>query len=255
MKNKRDLLIILLLELIAAVIVLHFELGYLPTMALFMGSPGLYISIKNKRIIKKPLEFSLLTSIPAAFMVDYLGHINNAWHTLSSVNILIFGAFPADSFIWGFLYTYLIIIFYEHFFDNTKNNLEFSKNTKKLVYITYATVLIFGILLLFYPNSLHISWLYIKLIVGILLIPTFIITWKCPKLIKKILPQTVIFFTGFLIYEIIAIHLGQWQFNGTQYIGWIELFDYGFPFEELLWMILAVPASICIYEYFVDDHR
>ena len=79
--------------------------------------------------------------------------------------------------------------------------------------------------------------------------------FKTQKLIKKIALQGGIFFVISLAYELVALQLSQWQFNGTQYIGWIELLGHGFPFEELLWLIFAVPAFICVYEYFVDDRK
>jgi hypothetical protein len=253
MRNKKDFRVIVILIILAALAVFHLKLEYLPTVILFFGIPSLYISIRNKKIIKKPLEFAVLISLPAVFVFDYLAHINNVWYESSTIGIRILNTFPIDTFIWSILYIYFIIMFYEHFFDNTRTNLKFSKKIKFLIYHLAILLFVFSIILKLSPGLLEINYLYIKLIICLFLIPITVILGKYPKLIKKISIQGAIFLVISIIYELLAVYLSQWQFNGTQYIGWIVLLGQRFPFEEFLWLIFAVPAFICLYEYFADD--
>lgn len=71
----------------------------------------------------------------------------------------------------------------------------------------------------------------------------------------KFIKTGAFFFMVFLIYELTAIKLGQWHFQG-QYIGWVELMGLRFPFEELLfWMGLSGFVVLSLYEGFVDNDK
>jgi len=84
-------------------------------------------------------------------------------------------------------------------------------------------------------------------------IPLILVLYNYPRLIKKFVIQDVLFILPVITYELVAVYLGQWEFRGNDYIGWVNLFRIGFPFEELLFLIFSVPTVLGIYEFFADD--
>ena len=71
---------------------------------------------------------------------------------------------------------------------------------------------------------------------------------------KKVIYQGLFFFVLSILYELTAIHAGHWIFPGD-YIGFVEILGLRFPIEELLWLMLCVPSTIAIYEFFADDRK
>ena len=164
------------------------------------------------------------------------------------------GVFPIDTFLWAFSVTYLTIAFYEYIFDEDKVKTKFSKNIKYLVYILSAILIIFGIIYSVNDGIIIIKYFYIYFALGFFIIPPTIIIWKYPKIMKKVIYQGLFFFVLSILYELTAIHAGHWIFPGD-YIGFVEILGLRFPIEELLWLMLCVPSTIAIYEFFVDDRK
>src|SRR3989344_4599634 len=81
------------------------------------------------------------------------------------------------------------------------------------------------------------------------------VMWRYPRLIPKFVKTAAFFFALFLVYELIALHLGQWEFRG-EYIGWVQLWGARFPLEEFFyWMIVYTLFELSIYEGAIDDGR
>jgi len=85
--------------------------------------------------------------------------------------------------------------------------------------------------------------------------PTVVILYKLRGLAGKIVFQSAYFFVLGIMVELTAVSLNQWYFRGDQYIGIVEIIGVRFPIEEFLWLVFAVPAYICIYEFFADDRK
>lgn len=189
------------------------------------------------------------------FIFDYMAHVSNTWYVPSVIGIRVLNSFPVDEIIWAFLYGYFIIAFYEHFFDKDREKNIFSYNTKYLFYIISSLLTLFGLFYFFNRELLVIKYFYISFICILFVIPTSIILYNHPHLFQKIILQGAYFFLLSIIYELTAVLLHHWYFWGKYYIGFVELFSIRFPFEEFLWLVLAVPAYLCIYEYFADDRK
>lgn len=251
-----ELSLIVVYFLIATFFVLRFKLGYTETGFIYWGVPSIYISILKPQLIKKTTLYTLLMILPLSFIVDYMGHVSNSWYEPTALlGIRILGVFPADIFIWGFFYSYFVIAAYEYFFDTDKNKRIFSPKLKYLFWSLSTLIVTFSIIYFFNKDWLIIQYFYIVVTSTLFIIPFSLILYHYPKLFPKIVFQGFYFALLSLIFELTAIYLGQWHYIGEHYIGTIEIVGILFPFEEGLWILFAVPAYLCIYEFFADDRK
>lgn len=150
---------------------------------------------------------------------------------------------------------YLIVVFYEYFFDRDKNKNKISRNIRYLIFANALLMFSFALIYFFNKELLIINYFYAALILVLFFILIIFMTYNFPSLIKKMSIQGFYFFLISIAYELIALKFRHWSFGQGKYIGWVEIFGFGFPFEELIWLIFAVPAGICIYEFFADDEK
>jgi len=251
----KELFFILLYYLVSAFFIIFFKLNYLISALLYLAVPSIYLSIKRPAIIKKTLIFSSFFAPPIVLIFNYLAHVSGAWYEPSVIGVRVLGVFPIDTFIWGFLYCYFIIVFYESFFDNDRNKKIFSHNTKKIFYVISVMLFIFCLTYIFNKDVLNIKYFYILFVLLFFLVPTIKILYNLPLIFDKVILQGIYFLILSIIYELTAIYNKQWHFPGKYYVGFVELFGLKFPFEEFLWLVLAVPAVISVYEYYVDDRK
>jgi len=254
-EKKYELILIFLYFLFAAFLSLSIKANYLVSIFLFAGIPSLYLSIRNPKIIKKTILYSFFAGLPITFLTDYLAHVSHSWYEPSVIGVRVLNTFPIDLFIWAFFYIYFIVAFYEYFFDKDRNKKNFSHNTKYLFLLVASLLSIFGIIYSLNKELLVVRYFYIIFIVTAFIIPSVLVLYRYPRLLKKIVLQGLYFFVLSIIVEFTALQLGQWFFIGNNYIGFIEIFKIRFPLEELLWLIFAVPAYLCLYEYFADDRK
>lgn len=251
-----ELLSIIAYFIVATLAILKWRIGYTETALIYWGGPSLYISTIRPAIIKKTALYSLLTIIPLSFIIDYIGHVSGSWFEPTALTgIRILGVFPADIFIWGFCYSYFVVSFYEYFFDDDRGKGIFSPRLKILGYTLAALVVAFSAVYFIHKEWLVITYFYILLVAGLFIIPFTVILWKYPHLFKKIVLQGLYFAVVSLIFEATALAVGQWQYLGQHYLGRVEMLGVMFPVEEALWILFAVPAYLCIYEYFADDRQ
>lgn len=251
----KDLILISGIFLVSALVIIILKIGYLGGVLIFFGVPAIYLSVKNKKLIKKSATFSAIFVLPLTVIIDYITHVSKVWYEFSESGIRILEAFPLEAFLWSFTYMYFIVVFYEYFFDKDKNKNKISKNIRYLVFANTLLMFSFALIYFFNKELLIINYFYAILILVLFFIPIIFMTYNSPSLIKKISIQGFYFFFLSIAYELIALRLGHWTFGQGKYIGWVEISSFGFPLEEFIWLIFAVPAGICIYEFFADDEK
>lgn len=252
--KEKEIILFLIYFLVIGVLTFLFKFSYIPGVLLFFGVPSLYLTLRKKEIFKKTFISSLLASITICLIIDYIAIASKAWFEVSTLNYFIFKIVPVDMFVWGFLLFYFSISFYEYFLDKDKNKKIFSKNTKFLVSLLLGLSIIFGIIYLTNKDLFVIKYFYSFFILIGLILPISLVLLKCPQLMKKSIILAIFFLFFGIIYELSALYAGQWAFAGN-YLGRINLFDLSFPIEELFYFILAPPALILVYEFFMDDRK
>ncbi|MDO8664231.1 MAG: hypothetical protein Q7K44_01620 [Candidatus Liptonbacteria bacterium] len=256
--KKHELVVLLLWPIIAVVISLSLGAKIYLSMLLFYGLPAIYLSYKNPQHIKKTLLFSLASAIPFAFLFDYVMEITRGWAIgrMEFPHIWFLQYVSFIQIIWLILFIYLIVIYYETFFEKEKTKIIYPK-TKWFLGLMLA---IFSFVVLshfFVPSLLVIDYFYAKAGIVFVLLPVIAFLLEFPSLYGKFLKTASFFLYYNIIYEITALQLDQWSYPAkNQFIGYITLFKYNFPFEEFFfWIMIGSLAALSYYEFFDDDEK
>lgn len=255
--NKDDLIdyaLLILIPILAGAISVFARIDFLFSTFLFFGLPALYLSLKNPSKILRTLIFSGCFTLASIF-ADYMAEKDFAWREpLSVLSFRIAGQVPIESVVWFFLLTYLVVIYYQHFFDRAKHKLVGRKMPILFGLLVIGTIL-FCLPFLFGSSPMTISYFYLKLGLFLGFIPLIAFTFEFPRFISIFLKMTPYFISLSLLNEIVGLHNNYWQFPGTHYIGWVEFGSYRFPLEELLfWMVMFCSIVVAYFEFFDDNH-
>ncbi len=252
--KKLDIILLVMFPIISVIISLAIKANFLTSTLLFFGLPAIWLSYRTKEMIKKTALFSLIFSIPFTIVVDYIAVLDRSWFVPNSL-FRLFGMIPIEDFVLGFILVYSIIIFYEHFLNKSKHNL-IDKRMKYFVLPGISILAVFFIFLFSKPELLMIKYAYFWLGLIFLILPIITFLSFFPKLASKYVKTGVYFFVLTFLFELTGLHLGQWTFPGTNFIGYIEILSYKFPFEEFFyWMILLAVGILSYYEFFDDDRK
>jgi hypothetical protein len=254
--KKLDIILLIVLPVMSVFLSLQINANFLTSTLLFFGLPSLWLSIRTPQKINKTLLFAFIFSIPLGIVIDYVATIDGSWlvpHTVFPFRL--FGVIPIEDLIWAFFLAYSIVIFYEHFLDKGKQELV-DRRMKYLIWPLIILLLVFFLILFVNPKSLSIpySYLWVGLLFGFLPSITFLSLF--PRLLSKYVKTASYFFLLSMVFEITGLQLKQWTFPGNNFIGWLEIMGYRFPFEEFFfWFILASITILSYYEFFDDDRR
>ena len=254
--KKVDIILLVLLPIISVVASLVFKANFLQSILLFFGLPSLWLSIRTPHKIKKTFLFSLILSIPFGVFIDYIAILDASWYVPTTVfPFRLLGIVPIEDLIWGFFIIYSTVIFYEHFLDKGKHNLV-DKKMKYLVWPLVILLLCFFMVLVTKPELLVIPYAYFWVGTLFFFLPTVTFLSFFPRLLSKYVKTASYFFLLSALAEFTGLQLNQWTFPGNNFIGWVELFGYRFPFEEFFfWFIMGSISILSYYEFFDDDRK
>lgn len=241
-------------NIVAFVLSYKFGSSQIISAGFFLGLPAAYLSLRKPQMVKKAILFSIIFTLPLVIIGNYLAYKNDVWMMDSLTGIKAFDTYPVEDFGWGFMYIYYIITFYEYFFE-TEKVYKFPKIFGYFLKGSILSSVLFSLFLLFSSPQIKIPYLYLLIDCFFLLLPPVLIVLNNLKILNKLLKIQVFAFLPGLLYEYIALTNYNWAFPGTQFIGQVKLFAVIFPFEELLWLMLAVPATVAYYEFFADDRK
>lgn len=253
--KKLDIFLLILFPLLSVFLSLTFKTNLLVSTILFYGLPATWLSIRNPKSITKTFIFSLILIFPFGAIVDYIATINGSWVVPTTVfSFRLFNIVPIENLIFGFILIYSTIIFYEHFHDKGKNKT--TNILKWLLSILISISIVFCLIYLLKPQLFIFKYAYFWLGIFLLLIPCLSFISFFPKLLSKYIKTTIYFFGLSLIFELTALQLGQWTFSGNNFVFWIKIYNFTFPFEELFfYMIMFNIAVLSYYEFFDDDRK
>ncbi|MBI3458894.1 hypothetical protein HY061_01365 [Candidatus Azambacteria bacterium] len=189
-------------------------------------------------------------------IVDYLGVMDHSWfYPTTMFPFRLFGVGLIENLIFGFLFIYNNVIFYEHFLDKGKHEL-IDRKMKYLIWPLIVLMLVFFTILFIKPELLVIPYAYFGIGIILLFLPAITFLSFFPRLLSKYIKTASYFFLLTILFEFTALHLNQWTFPGNNFIGWVELFGYRFPFEEFLFFFCIASISfLSYYELFDDDRK
>lgn len=255
---QKDFYIVTALVIAAAVITAAFRINFFASTLLFFAAPGGYLFLRKPRPIKRILAACLLFGTLLTFEFNFLAELNGIWIIPYSVfPYKILGVFTIDALIWGWLWVFFIIVFYEYFFEHEIAG----RISPNFIYGLLPALSSLAVMLaLFFVNPQLLKFSHGYLILGAsAFIPFFFTSVRkvalSPRLVARFLKVGAFFFFVHLAHELIALYAGQWYFP-AQAVGMINFVGMRFPFEELVfWIMLSGAMLAAEYEYFVDDGR
>lgn len=252
--SKIDLLVVVGFPLLSAAVTIIAQIGLLVSTLMFFGLPAAYIAIRNPHVIKKCVLFSLCLSVPLSLCIDTLAALNGAWVVPETVfPWKIFGVATWEVYIFGLLWAFYAILFYEHL-DNGRADNEISPRVKYLVYLALALVSYVVVGVFFDNRLLYIPYFYLAVGIVLVVTPLGLFLLCFPHFRRKFLFVGVYFCFLLFFFEVVAVMRGQWTFPGVDFVGVLPVFGHRVPIEEILiWMVLATPALLSFYEIFTDD--
>ncbi|MBI3036072.1 hypothetical protein HYY71_07170 [Candidatus Woesearchaeota archaeon] len=244
-----------LYPIFASLLSFYFKANAFFSILVFLALPSLVLSFLNKNLIKKSALFSAVLGIPLTIITDYLAETSGGWlFPESAFTFRLFGAVTIDGLVFGYLYVYFIIMYYEYFVNRKQKDELFYPNLKYLAIGCLTLFTLFLLIFIYNPLILKINYIYLKMGMILIILPVCAILLMRPNLVAKFFKAGLYFFWFSLIYEITALKLGQWTFPGKQYLGLISLFGVKFPLEELFfWIMLGAVSVISFYELFDNN--
>jgi len=258
MKSKRiDVVVMIIFPIFAAILTIVFKTNFLISTLLFFGLPSLYIAVRNSGILRKSLIFGLLLGTIFYVVLDPLAAVNGAWLITSTIfSFKFLGVVTIENYIFALLWVFLAILFYEHFFDRGREGDTIAPSIRYLIY-PFAVLITF-IIALFYLKQgwLHIPYFYLVAGTIFAIIPLGLFLYNFPTFLRRFVVVGLYFAILLLLFEVVALRNGQWIFPSTSFLGFVSVFGYKFPIEELfVWIIAATPGLLSYYEFFADDRK
>jgi hypothetical protein len=250
--NKFDLLFLVLAPLLLATLTVFLPINLLFSTILFFGLPAAYISWQRKDLVSRTLIYSFTIAV-ISILTDYLAEQDQSWVSTSMFNTRVAGIVPIEALVWMFAFTYLIIAYYLYFFDTKKHN----PIGKRLVLVfgTAIAVLVWLFTTIVTGLDFRVEFYYIKFGLAFLLLPLVLFSIFYPRYLKIFAKITPYFFLIGLVNLLISLDQGHWSYPGDNFIGWVNLFSYSFPIEELVfWIILFPSFLISQFELFNNDN-
>jgi len=258
MKNKKvDILLLIVFPVLASLITVVYKVNFLSFIILYFGIPLLYLALRNPGIVVKSFMFAFYFSIPLSLFVDTLAVLDQSWIIKETIfPFKFFGLATVEVYIYGLLWGFLAVLFYEHFFDRGRWKDRLSKNIKYLLYFFAFLVITVTVLFFVDTNLLKIPYFYLWVSLIFIIPPLIFFLYFYPKFLHLYILSAVYFFFILFISELTALETKQWIFPSNNFIGFAEVFKYRFPLEELFfWMIFATPSFLAYYEFFADDRK
>ncbi len=237
--------------LLACGVILICKPIYLLSMLIVLVPPTVITFLWLKKSRFKIFIFSIFSAIIFAPPIELVARLADAWD-VQSILPRPFGIMPLENILFAFLNFFWVLSFYEYFVDRDRKK-NVSKKFKYLVglYCVMA-VMIFS---LYFYNHNFVTLNYCVLSVPILILPSLIIFYSHPHLLKKTILPTLFFAIIFFVYEATSLIIGNWWWPG-EYLVNLNLLGHRFPLDDVvIWYFLSTPTLIGGYEFFMDDGK
>jgi hypothetical protein len=254
MKQRKQMILLYVLPLLAVVVALVVRAEFLLTLILFWGLPSVVLTLWAREHALKALLFATVGMI---FMIclDLVFFATKQWYVVTPFNTL-FGVVAWADLLYWFLWVYFPILFWEHFYEKKKKEPFWSRKMTRLASVLLLASFAILAAWTWAPHLLQIPYFYLLSTVILIVIPIALEVLAKPKLGFKFLRVALYFAYVAILYELTALYLGQWLYPSDQFIGWIEIVGLRFPIEELFaWILLGSTGILTWYEYFDDDNR
>lgn len=242
---------LLLYVFVSCFLVFYLKPVYFYSLLIVLGPPTIINYIWLKKSGKKILIFSIITTILFAPPIELATRLADTWD-VQTIFPRPFGYIPIENMIFAFINFFWVLCFYETFVDGDRSK-KVSRNFKYIVFLYF--LLAWVVYYIFFNDPGLIRTEYFVMSIPILILPSLIMFYFYPHIIKKTILPTVFFSIVFFVYEMVAIQIGNWWWPG-EYIFTFTINGKIFPLDDVvIWYLLSTPALIAGYEIFVDDGK
>jgi hypothetical protein len=211
-----------------------------------------YLVYLNKKERRKILIDGFILGVFAEILFDIFAHQSKSWYSPSMFDFRPLGL-PVENFIWNILYVWLMLSFYVYFFDAHRSE-KLSKFHRYWILLELLISIIIPIIYFLLPNLFVIPYFYLVSVVCMIVFEVVIMRGNNKFATKAIMASLALLPLAF-IHEFVSLEFKHWIFEVGYHIGYLNLFGYIIPFEELMFYVAAPIALICIYEIFMDNRR
>jgi hypothetical protein len=127
----------------------------------------------------------------------------------------------------------------------------------KMKYLLFIILAMFGLFLIGLNMSfLRIPYFYFWAGVVLFLVPSVVFLTIKKDMIRKFVKTGAYFFGLTFLFEITSLHLEQWSFPSSEFVGYVTVMGLGFPLEEaIFWFVLCAVNVLVFFEVFDDDMK
>lgn len=253
LRPQQDFLFLVLTPLIAAGLSWFTNLPYLVSVILFFGLPAAYLSGRKPSAIPR-VSFFALTFAIIAVVGDIFAIKDGSWYVPTIFSARLFGLVPVEDIVWFFLVSYLILIYYEVYFDHATHR---AVGRRMMHLYSVLTLVILGLLsaLTISGRVGSVDYFYLKSSIILAIFPLIGFLIKFPHYVGVFLRITPYFAALFFLTELVGLHRSFWIFPGNHFIGWVSVGGFRFPIEELIFYIILFSCVTIAYFELFDDNR
>jgi hypothetical protein len=253
-EKKIELVVLFVYFIVMFLLAWFLRINFLTISITYFGIPAFHYLFKCKNINRKTFLQTILLTASATLIVETIAHSSKSWFVPSIFPFRIYNIFPLESYIWCITYCLFMIVFYEYFFDKGKVLTKISTSMKWLLRVTWGIVVIVGLIAIFFPTILSIPYFY-AIFIALFTILNIVVLSKRPSLYRKMSLLSLFLFIPSVLHELVSLELGHWSFTKGYHVGYVDLFGYVFPFEELIWFLIVPVTILVVYELFMDDGK
>jgi hypothetical protein len=237
----KDAVILISIFVLGAICSWQFRLPWVIANFLLLCFPLAYLLLTSEaaRTRVNP-KFTILFIVFATVAFDFMCERYDGWTGPTVFPFRLPGRVTIEEVQWIAFYFPLMFAVNEHFFATRKRTPP-NHTARSILKSFFYLALLLVIFTAFFVNL----FAYVYMYVGLILQPFFILLgiWVNRRVLREVLLMGIVSGLLNLIFEFIALRNHYWEFPGA-YLGNVRLFDFVFPVEELLFLILMSGPSI-----------
>ncbi len=255
MTRHKQLILFYLFPLLSVIISLVTHTNYLGSIIFFWALPALALTFFAWNKALKVFIFSLIGTV-FLMTLDIIFYATRQWDTVSMFNNRFPGLVSWEDISYFFIFVYLPILFWEHFYEKQTHEHLWKKSMSRLSGALVLFLLVVLSAWAWAPTLIQIPYFYLNATLLLMVIPLLLELRAHPKMGLRFLRIGSYFAYVAILYELSALYLGLWSYPANKFLGWIEISGLRFPIEELFaWILIGVVGVLTWYEYFDDDNR
>jgi hypothetical protein len=256
--KEGDAILVLSYFLGTCIYALLFHPGLMFGHILFFIVPGLYLTVRYWRRCYHAFLFSIVAGVATGFPLQVIADLNNVWqYDFPLFDWMTLGGFRLIPLAWYVLWIGLTISVYGVFFDRHVHRIP----EKHLFWKVHYRLLVLGAAVtagcVYFLLSNHDVFLiphpYILAGSILFVVPTLVILFLHPQLLRDTVKAAAFVSLLMLVYELVGLKIGWWTYPG-EYIAAIPMFGTVLPLEEIvLWVIFGALFAVVAYEEVEHD--